>query len=429
MPSNSGFPRVLSAFFLFSVFVVGPATARVQHTILHSFGGPDGAGPLSGVIAGKGRAFYGATVFGGKIGAGTVFKMAPRKSGYSEKVLYSFSGGADGNHPQGVVADKNGALYGGTLGGGNAQCFAGCGTVFKLTPGKSGYTFKAIYSFQGGVDAAQVVGSPVLDEEGAVFGVTQLGGSSNNGAVFKLTPTKSGYRETVLYSFPGGAGGALPQGGISIDKHGNLFGTTYYGGSGSCDCGTVFKLTPGKSGYSEKIIYSFKAGADGAQPMGTPTVDDGTGDVYGTTKYGGLHFDGTVYKLAASGSGYTEAVLHGFDHGGYGNPNGAILEGQLLLRPNGVLYGMTSLGGRGCSGIGCGSIFQLTPSGSSYAFAYIYNFRRPIHGAEPEYGGLIGDANGALYGTTRSGGSKTGCSDGGPGGALGCGTVFKLVVQ
>jgi uncharacterized repeat protein (TIGR03803 family) len=118
-----------------------------------------------------------------------------------------------------------------------------------------------LYSFRAGTDANQPLGALVLDKSGALYGVTQFGGSSNRGAVFKLTPGKSGYRESVLYSFPGGAGGYLPQAGLTIDNQGSLYGTTYYGGTGNCDgfgCGTVFRLAPGKSGYKESVVYKFK---------------------------------------------------------------------------------------------------------------------------------------------------------------------------
>src|SRR5262249_2601373 len=110
-----------------------------------------------------------------------------------------------------------------------------------------------------------------------------------------------------------------------------------------------------------------------------------------------------------------------------GNPNGFAPESKLLRLSDGTLYGTDTLGGGGCNGIGCGSIFQLKPSRSDYSFKYVYNFGDPVNVAEPGLGGLISDAKGTLYGSTRSGGSKTKCDDGGPGGALGCGVVFKLV--
>jgi uncharacterized repeat protein (TIGR03803 family) len=301
--------------------------------------------------------------------------------------------------------------------------------VFKLIPEKSGYSFSVLYSFHSGSDANQPVGAPVLDKKHAVYGVTQGGGTSNWGAVFKLTPGKSGYTESVLYNFPGGAGGYLPQAGLTIDHRGSLYGTTYAGGTGTClgGCGTVFKLTPTGSGYDESILYSFLDYTEGDSPDAALAIDESTGAIYGTTQYGGPKNNGTVFKLTPSGSGYSERVLHSFDGGGDGNPDGFAPESKLVLLSDGTLYGTDTLGGGGCSGIGCGSIFQLKPSRSGYSFKYVYNFRDPVNGAEPEWGGLISDAKGVLYGTTRSGGSKTNCDDGGPGGALGCGVVFKLV--
>src|SRR5277367_6000348 len=255
MPSNLKSSRVRSVVWLLTAIAVlasgvaaqVPSTSIVQHTTLHSFGGLDGAGPLYGVIADKTGALYGTTVLGGDVGGGSVFKLTPKKAGYSETVLYGFQGGADGEAPfGGLVADKTGALYGVTLEGGNGECLAGCGTVFKLTPKKSGYTKSTIYSFGPGTDASTPLGTLVLDKKGALYGVAQYGGTRNEGAVFKLAPNKSSYSESVIYSFRGGADGNFPQAGLAIDKQGSLYGTTFYGGTGSCDggCGTVFRLAP-----------------------------------------------------------------------------------------------------------------------------------------------------------------------------------------
>jgi uncharacterized repeat protein (TIGR03803 family) len=397
----------------------------VQHSILHSFGGLDGAGPLLGVIPDAKGSFYGTTAFGGEAALGTIFKLTPSKFGYREAVLHSFSGGSGGYGPDGPVADKDGVLYGSTIAGGNNGCGVGCGTVFKLTPKKSGYAFRVVYRFRPGNDANQPVGAPVLDKNGAIYGVTQFGGSSNNGAVFKLTPGQSGYTESVLYSFPGGTGGYLPQAGLTIDTSGALYGTTYYGGTGSCSggCGTVFKLTPGKSGYTENLLYSFTDDADGDGPSAALRVDDRTGAIYGSTEYGGADFYGTVFKLTPSGSDYIESIIYQFT----GSVDGGYPEGQLLLAANGVLFGTTARGPGSKYPKGLGTVFQLTPSGSSYAFKLIYVFLRPLGGSDPYWSTLISDTKGVLYGTTRSGGSKLNCNDGGE--TNGCGTVFKLVLQ
>jgi len=433
MPSTQLSRQLTLISLLIGIFVAACATVMAQtgsaggaqEVVLHSFGGRDGAGPLSGVMTDAGGNFYGTTVFGGPAGLGSVFKLTPNGSSYRESVLYNFRGGSDGDKPSGgLVADQQGALYGDTFGGNN-QCFGGCGTVFKLTPEKSGYSKHTLYSFGPTPDANQPVGGPVLDQDGAVYGVTQFGGTSNNGAVFKLTPGESGYTESVIYSFPGGAGGYLPQAGLTIDSNGSLYGTTYYGGTGSCSggCGTVFKLTPSESGFTESLLYSFADDSDGVQPFAALTVDESSGTVYGTTQYGGSNFLGTVFKLTPSGSGYSETLIHQIT----GNAEGILPECQLLLEANGVLFGTTSDGGlRGNDEEAYGTVFQLTPSGSDYTYERLYTFKQPLRGTGP-LGSLISDASGAVYGTTLSGGSKTNCDDGGVGGTLGCGVVFKLV--
>ncbi len=432
------FPRIIALLFIAGCGggvvssapvpgVPNETTARssTTETLLHSFGGSDGAGPLTGMIASRAGTFFGTTAFGG-IGGGTVFALTPAASGYTESVLYDFKGGRDGRVPEGVVL-RGAVLYGVTfVGGGSGNGGVGWGTAFKLVPGKSHYSEQVLYRFLGGTDAWEPLGPVVFDKAGSLYGASAFGGSKNDGAVFKLTPSKTGYAESVLYSFPGGSGGQLPQAGLTIDKHDSIYGTTMYGGSDKsyCEggCGTVFKLTRGQSGYSERIIHSFD-GPDGNLPFGAVTVNGRTGAIYGTTYWGGTKGIGVVFKLVPRGSSYTESVLHSFT----GRPDGFLPEGTLLLKYDGTLDGTAALGGGGCHGIGCGSVFELTPSHRGYSFRILFDFHRPINGAEPAQTNLLTDASGALYGTTRSGGSETSCADGGPGGALGCGTVFKIV--
>ena len=431
-------PRLAVVLMLAGVLAIfsGELTAQTastpQHTTLHSFGGPDGAGPLYGVMADKTGALYGTTVLGGSA-SGTVFKLTPTKSGYLETVLYNFLGGGDGYGPfSGLVADKSGALYGVTSEGGNGSCIGGCGTVFKLTPKKSGYTKSTIYSFGQIPDASAPLGTLVIDDNGSLYGVAQYGGTQNEGAAFKLTPGKSGYNETVIYSFlDNGEDGYFPQAGMVMDRKGSLYGTTFYGGPGTCDggCGTVFKLTPSGSGYDESILYAFQDYTDGYLPFAAVTLDESTGAIYGTTWWGGATHDGNVFKLTPSGSGYDKSTIYSFSLGHQRYQDGVLPRSQLLLLPDGALYGTDFIGGGGCAGIGCGSVFRLKPSGSGYSFEYVYNFRHPLNGVDPDFSGLIVDAKGALYGTTLSGGSKTDCYNGGSGGARGCGTVFKLVLK
>ena len=152
-------------------------------------------------------------------------------------------------------------------------------------------------------------------------------------------------------------------------------------------------------------------------------MDNSTSAIYGTTEYGGAAGGyGTVFSLTPAGQGYAERVLYAFT----GHRDGLLPQAPLLVTAGGVLYGTASLGGTGCSGTGCGTVFRLVPAVTGYAFRVLYRFTGPPDGAEPEWSGLVAGPGGLLYGTTRSGGTSTTCSDGGPGGASGCGTVYEL---
>jgi uncharacterized repeat protein (TIGR03803 family) len=422
-----------------SVVKLAPSGGGYAENILHSF--PrlrDGRHPSGGLIADDAGALYGATHHGGvrgsacgDSGCGTIFKLTPLRSGYTKSVLYRFQGGSDGVAPGGsLIAGKMGTLYGTTLGGGVLSCpfhgGFGCGTVFKLTPSGTGYVESILYRFQGGSDGASPDAVLVSDKTGALYGTTQFGGSGTAcepgcGTVFKLAPSGSGYVENVIYSFQGGSDGELPIAGLVADKAGALYGTASFGGSLSCrvvGCGTVFKLTPSGSGYAESDIYRFQGGNDGRLP-GAGLVTDNTGALYGTTYGGGGSCDcGAVFKLAPSVSGYTESILYGFQGGIDGEtPVAALFRGK-----TGALYGTTSYGGTGCD-LGCGTVFKLTPSGSGYTESVLYRFQGDRKdGANPQ-ASLIADETGALYGTTYYGGRGS-CSFNVA--EPGCGTAFKL---
>ncbi|MFZ1016484.1 MAG: choice-of-anchor tandem repeat GloVer-containing protein, partial [Candidatus Cybelea sp.] len=139
--------------------------------------------------------------------------------------------------------------------------------------------------------------------------------------------------------------------------------------------------------------------------------------------WGGTKDIGTLFKLTRKGSIYSNTVLHSFT----GKGDGFLPEGTPLLESNGTIYGTAALGGENCHGIGCGTVFEIAPAKSGFSFRVLYAFPRPAKGAEPQQTHLVTDASGALYGTTRSGGKETNCADGGPGGAKGCGVVFKIV--
>jgi uncharacterized repeat protein (TIGR03803 family) len=307
-------------------------------------------------------------------GCGTVFKLTPSRRGYVESVLHRFTGN-DGAAPvAGLILDGTGALYGTTYYGGSSCVIQeGCGTAFKLTPSGSGYNFSDIHRFRGGHDGAVPYGGLVADNAGDLYGTTTGGGKSSLGTVFKLIPSGTGYSENVLYSFSGGSDGSGPDGGVIVDNLGALYGTTAGGGSctmQSSGCGTVFKLTPSGSGYSESVLYSFRGGYDGWNPT-AGLIADSAGALYGTTTYGGGHICqvtqqslgcGIVFKLTPSGTAYTESVLHRFK----GGRDGTWPYAGLIVDNTGAAYGTTSLGGGGnCKNgqyhVGCGTVFKLVP--------------------------------------------------------------------
>ncbi len=252
--------------------------------------------------------------------------------------LYAFKGAPDGSGPAAtLLVDKRGMIFGTTAGGGTSKaCLGGCGTVFTLTPHGSDYVETTIYSFGGASnhDGEFPLGGLTEDASGALYGTTEFQGGGSGcqglgcGIVYKLTPTRTGYAESVLYVFAGGADGEDPTGNVIIDAAGALYGTTVGGGykEARCapvTCGTVFKLTPAPGGgYTERVIHRFKGGKDGGLPYGA-LIADAKGALFGTTSTGGggcSEFTcGTVFKLTPAGalgrSGYRKTTLHAFRSG------------------------------------------------------------------------------------------------------------------
>ena len=372
------------------------AQADLTFTLIYSFkNSPDGSGPYAGLIRDGAGNFYGTTAYGGLAGYGTVFKLDATGG---ETVLHSFTfGGADGSKPfAGLVRDAAGNLYGTTSDGGGIGCtIYGCGTVFKLDT--SG-TETVLHRFTGGADGGNPYTGLVRDPAGNLYGTTYYGGSSNNcyqgcGTVFKLDTTGA---ETVLHSFTGAPDGNWPSGSLILDATGNFYGTTTWGGASVW--GTVFKVdTTG----AETVLYSFTGGADGGTPA-SELILDAAGNLYGTTQYGGAgrcrDGCGTVFKLDTTG---TETVLYRFQR----NPDGERPVAGLIQDAAGNLYGTTLYGGERR----LGTVFKLDPTGKE---TVLHRFTR-ADGQNPD-AGLVRDSAGNLYGTSYYGG------------ASGAGTVFKL---
>jgi uncharacterized repeat protein (TIGR03803 family) len=390
-----------------------PAAGQSKWTekVIYSFSGaPDVANPSSALLVGSDSAIYGVAGGGGEKGAGTVFKLTPPAAGqtaWTETVLFSFDGHSDGKAPYGtLIADANGVLYGSTAGGGNKFS---SGVVFSLTPpsaGGSTWTETVLHTFRGNLDGASPTGGLVLDENGALYGMTSVGGLSNGGTIYRLTPPAvSGgeWDKTTLWAFSGEPDGAFPNGGLVRDANGIFYGTT--NAAGATGWGTVFALTPpskGHRGWNETVLYSFTGGADGGSPDATPVLAaDGT--IYGTSNAGGTAGSGTVYALAPPAQGqtaWTEAALVSFTGPNGYNPAGLSLDGS------GGLIGTTFYGGT--LGGGGGTIFTLAPpqaGGTAWTQTVVQQFPDPGTDAASPLGALLMTKSGALFGTGTGGGT------------------------
>jgi uncharacterized repeat protein (TIGR03803 family) len=334
--------------------------------LLYSFGGPgDGGVPWSGVIIGPDGNLYGTTSAGGSNGDGTVFMLRPAPHAcaralcpWTETVLYSFKGISDGAEPGygNLVFDQAGKIYGTTLFGGITSPFGpcgngsgGCGTVFELSPSNGGWNESINHIFSGN-DGHQPLSGVVLDNAGNVYGTTVGGGASDWGTVYELTYTAgSGWAESVLYSFTGGADGDQPFAGLIFDPSGNLYGAT---ADTYSDNATVFELATSGGTWTYSQVYGFSGSGDWCGPRGTLAID-GAGNVYGTTACLGAYTQGSVFKLTPSGGGtgtYTD--LHDFT-----GPDGEYPYGSVAIDANGNLYGTTWEGGL----YGYGVVWEITP--------------------------------------------------------------------
>ncbi len=267
-----------------------------------------------------------------------------------------------------------------------------------------------VHEFPGGVDPVGLV----ADHAGNLYGTTGSDGFYGRGTVFQVRPSVYGiWTESAIYSFSGGSDGGNPEAVLTLDAKGNLYGTTQYGGSGTCACGTVFELSPSANGvWKETTLYTFAGGTDGLSPRYTNLIFDSAGNLYGVTEFGGSSSAGTVFELSPqAGGGWTESVLYTFAGG---TSDGANPLGGLVFDKAGNLYGSANSGGSRQCGSGCGGVFELSPqAGGGWQERMLYFFQNGADGAIPD-SLLIMDPSGNLFGGTQVGGSG------------GCGTVFEL---
>lgn len=418
--------------YLFCLFLsTTTALAQTEKTIHNFLGAPvDGQSPIGSVIADNAGNLYGTTYYGGSgacsdsiaTGCGIVFELSPQKAGgYLETILHEFKNdGKDGFYPAaGLVLDTAGNLYGTASYGGSGSCGStmptGCGVVFRLSRTHTGRWRETIlHNFAGGSDGQQPLSSLVIDGKGHIFGTTNGNrsgcehSSGECGTVFEISHTLGGWAAQVVHSFNfNGVDGFAPNGPLVLDKNGNLFGGTSWGGAFNDGC--AFKLSPNADGsWTEDILFDtfFWKGLNGGGP--SQVLLDDKGNLFGVSSTGGTSYSGEVFELSpASGGSWTEMVL--FDFNIYGS--GAAPNILLVFDRAGNLYGTTA-NGIGTSGMG--TVFQLTPSTAGmWTITTLHSFGSTGDGQLPR-AGLLPEPAGNLFGTTSAGGSH------------GAGTVFVV---
>jgi len=333
---------------------------------LYSFNGePDGRWPENRVLFGPDGALYGTTYEGGggqcgSVGCGTVFKLQPAATfcrsvfcSWTATVLYSFNGDSDGYWPMfgDLLFDQMGNIYGTapyTTSGSDIY-----GVVYELTPSNGDYTQSVLHTFSGS-DGSQSFGGVISDNAGNLYGTTEAGGQYGYGTVFELTKgAGGGWTESVLHNFNDYDGSNITA-GLVADQSGNLYGAAAIGGA--TGGGTVFELSPGETGWTFNLIYTFPHADCGPQ---SSLAIDAAGTLYGALECGGAHGAGSVFKLAFSSGSWIYTSLHDFNFTDGDNPWGSV-----TLDSSGNLYGTTLYGGNYnglCQNYGCGVVWTITP--------------------------------------------------------------------
>jgi uncharacterized repeat protein (TIGR03803 family) len=384
---------------------VRSARSSSVEKVLYSFtGGTDGGGPVGSITFDAAGNAYGATHFGGidscggRVGGGcgVVFELTPNGSGWTESALYAFSDTSDGGFPNaGVMLDGSGNVYGTASTGGSTECSIGCGVVYELNKA-GGWSESVLHTFTGS-DGEFPNAALLRGANGLLYGTTWYGGSHGNGTVFSLSPHARRWAERVLYSFTGAADGSAPAGGVIADRSGDLYGTTYkYDGYND---GVAFELQRRPHGsWKDRVIYTFTNNGGGEDPY-AGLIMPAKGRLFGTAIESGPNDGGVAFELIlGKGHAWTEKVLHAF--GGSGDGNAPY--GGLVSDSSGNLFGTTVFGGAG----NAGTVYELSPTSSGgWNEKVLYSFGGGDDGAYPS-GTLTLDSSGNLYGTASNGGKS-----------------------
>jgi uncharacterized repeat protein (TIGR03803 family) len=404
---------VLAAIALFAVS--GPS---LPERLIYDFPGSwiHGGLPGTGLIAGDRGEMYGTTVFGGTghcndiyPGCGTVFALTPWRGGFKQSVIYNFRREEDGFGPDSLVRDRTGTFYG------LAKIHRNRPSLFRIAPSASGYSETTLYRFP---NIQLPSGQLTIGPDGAIYGADISFTTQHEytyGMIFRFTQSGGSVTQRILYNFLTVSEGVSPRAPLVVDNAGVIYGATAFGGTTigtDCinrGCGTIFKLTPKRSGYEFETLYRFTGGNDGFLP--SALVRDASGIFYGVTSFGGSKCPngscGTIFAFNAATQ--THTVLYDFTSGGLWYPGGD----PLALDATGALYGTTGQYGANNQN---GGIFKLAPTPTGYVESVAHVFAGSPSDGNTSMGGLLlGPSGKALYGTTYWGGN-------------GIGTAFELTI-
>jgi uncharacterized repeat protein (TIGR03803 family) len=394
-------PRTIALLIAFCIIITAAMQAQT-YTVIASFDSTNGRLPQTSLVQGVDGNFYGTTMIGA--GYGNVFRVTPSGQLTSIYDFCSLPNCSDGWQPNAALAlGPNGNFYGTTtVGGGNLGACEGpaCGTVFEITPSGQLTTLHSFCSLPNCVDGAVPQAGLVLGSDGNFYGTTSSGGKYNSrGTVFRISPTGT---FKSLYSFCSKANcadGADPSTALIEGRNGNFYGTTYDGGAINCPffddtfgCGTIFEITP-----SGTLTTLFNFGTV-AGLLQSPVIQAANGNLYGTSPDGGAglcnYGCGTVFELTPTGK-FTRLYSFCTQED---CPDGAYPFAALIQATDGQLYGSTSTAGTG----GSGTLFSISPEGS---FDTLYSFQFSNDGLEPE-GAMFQATDGSFFGVTNGGGAE-----------------------
>jgi uncharacterized repeat protein (TIGR03803 family) len=382
----------------------------------HDFSPTVGPSGLATDTAGK---LYGTFANGGSYGAGLLYDFAQRAGHWSLTSLYSFLGGGNGGSPNGVIIGPEGVVYGAAAGGiqncdNNGAYY--CGLIYEASPATNvcatalcGWNETTIYQFTGNTDAWDGTVT-AFDSAGNLYGISGGGGAYGDGAVFELTPAQGGWREQILYSFPGPGFGTGPN-SLLVGHDGNLYGTA---GGGSYQAGVVFQLVPSAGGWTENVLYNFTGLSDGYGPGGL--IQDSQGNLYGFStcdtpeqNYCGIPLDfvqrGLIFEMSPSGSGWNFNVI--YDAYDDEAPDCEFMSNL----PSNLIHGLTMDAAGNLYAAEGGSLFFCLPQECQQSYCgqvvSVFSGEVLVTGTADIFGNITSDANGNLYGTTSTCGFGT----------------------